>query len=79
MVTAGNPNNGVDVDGWSNEAGGGGCEAEVEVWFSDPSGIELKDFSVHWQDYELLPKQIYLIRWKSAAWCAVMGDFQSVW
>lgn len=51
MVTAGNPNNGVDVDGWSNEDGGDGRVAEVEFWFSDPAGIEVEDFSVHWASY----------------------------
>ena len=40
MVTAGNPNKGVDNDDWSEATGGGSREAEVEAWFSDPAGLE---------------------------------------
>ena len=37
MVTAGNPNKGVDNDGLSELTGGGSHEADIEGWFSDPT------------------------------------------
>ena len=40
MITAGNPNKGVDNDDWSEATGGDSREAEVEAWLSDPKGFE---------------------------------------
>ena len=47
MVTAGKPNKGGEVEGWSDVTGAGGREGEAEVCFKDTTGVENDVFSEH--------------------------------